>query len=182
MKRGGDSSFRVGEAGSYYASVQNLSGAFVNTDTIVVKQKFILQKPLVSRNNEILYSTALNGNQWYLNGHKLPGENNQELNIASPGRYTVITSSNTCSSDPSDPYDYGVTIFPNPASNQIKVRIPSYAKEMKYRIIRSNGTEVKNGLLNRETVIGLPAFVSGLYFFEAVNGKGYKSIEKFWVK
>jgi len=79
-------------------------------------------------------SSALHGNQWYLNGQALPGDTLQSLIVLVDGYYhVVVTNSYGCQvvSDSvygihigivGSTYETTHTIFPNPATRQVTIR------------------------------------------------------------
>src|SRR5262249_18709953 len=46
-------------------------------------------------------SSSATGNQWYLNGNPIPGATNQNFVATAAGNYTVVVTTNGCSSAPS---------------------------------------------------------------------------------
>ncbi len=64
-----------------------------------------------------LSSSAVTGNQWYLNGNPIGGETNQTYIATATGNYTVTTTSGPCTSVPSAPV--AVTVNPLPATPSI---------------------------------------------------------------
>ena len=49
----------------------------------------------------VLSSSAASGNQWFLNNGIINGETNQSITVSASGTYTVVVTSNGCSSSPS---------------------------------------------------------------------------------
>ena len=59
-----------------------------------------------------LTSSSASGNQWYLNGNPIGGATNQTYNATAAGNYTVVVTTNSCSSAPSAPTTVTVKITP----------------------------------------------------------------------
>lgn len=96
-------------------------------------------KPTITRMANLLVSSANTGNQWYSFGKKLDGQTDKTLELKEPGLYqVVVTDVNGCKSDSSLEFDYNVysvrekidnkyiTIYPNPVSNFINIRLNDY--------------------------------------------------------
>ncbi len=64
-------------------------------DTIFVGPSF--NSPIVTQGGNDLFSSSLNGNQWYRNGIMLIGENNNFLTADEDGDYYTIVTNNGCS-------------------------------------------------------------------------------------
>jgi hypothetical protein len=92
------------------------------------------QKPVIDRIGNILSSSSQTGNQWYLNGSKIPGSTNRFLNLQQVGFYQVqVMDYNGCLSDLSDVLNvtelavndevihYNLNVSPNPANDYINV-------------------------------------------------------------
>ncbi|MEO8582504.1 MAG: T9SS type A sorting domain-containing protein [Flavitalea sp.] len=178
-----DSVFSAGQEGVFYPEVTNMSGAVIYSDSIHVKQKLIFHTPIITIKGLVLHSSATSANQWYYNGLKIQGEYGAELKITKPGRYTVRNVIGKCKSDFAEPFDYGITLFPNPASTQITIRVPSdLVQILQYKIISSNGVGLKQGKFIGEKTFNIQGYASGMYFIQLSGDLGFRSAQKFWVR
>lgn len=175
--------FTVDKKGHYFARIINLSGAEINTDTIYVEQLFHFKKPVISRHSHVLTSSFATGNQWYLNNKLLVNEKGQNIDAEIPGSYVVIVSSGTCVSERSEPYEIGVSIFPNPATTQLNVRIPKGLGKINYDISNMSGIMIGRGqFYNNETIslpTGLPA---GMYYLKLTGQHDFRLVQKFRIR
>jgi len=92
--------------------------------------------PVITENAELLESSASDGNQWYYNGHMIPGATAQTYTPAVSGPYycTVTDELTGCESDPSNTIYFliagapetgqvaQVSVFPNPFRDQLNIR------------------------------------------------------------
>jgi hypothetical protein len=111
-------------------------GCETKSDEMVLTKLDTPKAPTITREgNTTLISSALAGNQWYLNGTILQGEIGQKINASVNGLYSVkYTDSNGCVSEISlSQYglitamqltDNKVAISPNPFDQSIKVTFP----------------------------------------------------------
>lgn len=133
-----------------------------------------------------LVSSAVNNNQWYVDGALIEGATNQLIMPLVSGEYTVVVSNGNCSSV-SEPYDViitsiqseqagGLKLFPNPATEYVYVSgLPADAFltifNLSGRIISSfNGTNA----------IPVSDFKSGMYIL-VVETNLTKEVFKFSV-
>ncbi len=89
--------------------------------------------PLISVNDDVLTSSSVSGNQWYLNGNVLPASVNQTDTINQNGIYTVcVTSMNGCRACSApftfnamaiseSPLNASISVYPNPAGDYIMI-------------------------------------------------------------
>ncbi|WP_395767236.1 FG-GAP repeat domain-containing protein [Aquirufa sp.] len=111
-------------------------GCETKSDEMVLTKLDTPKAPTITREgNTTLISSALAGNQWYLNGTILKGEIGQKINASVNGLYSVkYTDSNGCISEISlSQYglitamqltDNKVALSPNPFDQSIKVTFP----------------------------------------------------------
>jgi hypothetical protein len=107
--------------------------------------------PVISREGSDLVSSNSVGNQWYLDGAKLVGENNVKIKANSTGVYTVQSSNtNGCVSDFSkgeyglitaNTLETGLNSYPNPFLNNITITFPlEYGKSADVKIVDNKGS------------------------------------------
>jgi hypothetical protein len=175
--------YRTGEPGNYYALVYNLSGAIVHSGSVDITQNKIFTKPVLTMRDNRLYSSYSSGNNWYYNGNLIEGSTGISILPANPGRYTLRVTSLPCISDFSDPYDFGITVFPNPATNQINVRMSRELHTIFYSLNTTEGLNIAKGRFEGETAIRFNTSVKrGLYFLHLTNGRSLNITRKILVR
>jgi uncharacterized protein YjdB len=151
----------------------------ISTLPITVNEK--PATPLITNiGNNILQSSAVNGNQWFNQDGIINGATNQNYTASANGSYFVIVSTN-CNSDTSNIIqvtntgvtannaESGFSIYPNPATNQITLSG-----------IETGGTlrlyDLTGKLLlervNRENTLDLRGIAAGSYVLEVRNESG----------
>jgi hypothetical protein len=97
----------VRQPGTYNAIVYNSGCSYWTGDLVLTHSG--LTKPVVSASgattfcegsNVLLTSSAVNGNQWYLNGNLINGATGNTYSTSIAGTYTVVVQENGCTSDP----------------------------------------------------------------------------------
>ena len=153
--------------------------------------------PVISQNGNLLTSTAVSGNQWYLNGNILVGETNQTLIAATPGSYTVTVTINGCSST-SVPFTFTSTddmilsgsaigIYPNPGKGQFTLHVITrntgllqlQISEMTGKVILNSSQKVKE--FNSEIKLDLGQIAPGIYLVE-IELKGNRTMKKLMIQ
>jgi uncharacterized repeat protein (TIGR03803 family) len=123
-------------AGRETITASQIGNDFYNP-AISVSQSFCIRpaKPTITFKNEnvsfTLESSSLTGNQWYLEGIAIEGENNATLNSTKIGNYTVQVSADDCKSDFSEITSVTITgtdnehelqLYPNPVTNFLFIK------------------------------------------------------------
>lgn len=85
------------QSGNLYITAENECGTS-NTDSVWISVYGIPPTPVVSVINQILYSSAPIGNQWYVDNNMLPGDTNNYLSPTVTGDYHAIVTLSSCSS------------------------------------------------------------------------------------
>ncbi len=73
----------------------------VNSSSITMIVTALPSTPTITPNGYVLTSSSSTGNQWYLNGLIINGATNQTYTATANGNYTVVVTTNGCSSNPS---------------------------------------------------------------------------------
>ncbi|MBM2814165.1 MAG: Beta-lactamase protein [Ignavibacteria bacterium] len=91
------------------------------------------ETPYISQNNNVLYSNAASGNQWYNQNGLIKGATNQSYTATSNGNYFVIVTLSGCSSDTSNNINVvingineterniSVNVYPNPVRDFLEI-------------------------------------------------------------
>ena len=109
--------------------------------------------PVITQHGDTLTSSAINGNQWYLNGVIIPGATNQQHIAVYKGNYTVVVTLSDCSSGVSNSIlvlpvsvndfevSQSVEVYPNPNHGQFNIEITSAEMvELNIEIFNTAGT------------------------------------------
>ncbi|MFY7669266.1 MAG: metallophosphoesterase [Crocinitomicaceae bacterium] len=162
------------------------SHQLVVTDSLtgqVVTQSFtILQGNdlSITAQSDTLYAQGTANNyQWYLNSAPISGANSAFFIPQVAGNYSVATFYGTCLSESvyfnpelsvSGNSTFGVTLYPNPAGEEINIDINQVFIGKSYQLFSSAGEVVKKGKLDSKTNrISLAKLPSGTYTIR-VNG------------
>lgn len=117
---------------SYTVTATSSSGCSGST-TKSVTVKTTPSTPTITQNGSVLTSSSATGNQWYLNGNPISGATAQNYTVTQNGNYTVVVTTNGCSSAGSAPLNYVSTditqadntyflnIYPNPNDGNFNV-------------------------------------------------------------
>ena len=126
--------------------------------------------PTITLFNGALVSSAIAGNQWYLNGNVIEGATNQILQFTEFGNYTVIVTSNGCSST-SEVFEVEVSVeellrsamvFPNPATDVINIR--GLMPGAQFNLFDSRGQLVRTIFLTADTIsVDITDLATGMY-------------------
>jgi hypothetical protein len=93
--------------------------------------------PVITQQGDTLTSNANAGNQWYLNGVIIPGATGKQHVAVYSGNYTVVVTTNVCSSAPSNSLlvlpvaikvnrtDRVFDIYPNPSAGEFNIKVES---------------------------------------------------------
>jgi hypothetical protein len=167
------------EEGQYNAVVKNLSGGVIGTKNIEIKRHNIFSRPVITHSGDNLYSTYGEGNIWYFNGQRITGVTTGSLNLTKTGRYTVRVTNSKCTSDFSEPFDYGVTVLPNPSSSKVTVRLDRNLQTIFWSLRTTQGAQVMKGEFIGETLITYNNTVNpGMYFLILRNRNGFSNVQK----
>ncbi|MBP8067530.1 MAG: T9SS type A sorting domain-containing protein, partial [Pedobacter sp.] len=152
-------------------------GACSSTQTINVNVGTVAT-PTITQTGLVLTSSASSGNQWYLNGAMIAGENAQTYTVTQNGFYSVwVTSPIGCQSSSSSVQVSitgfenlivvnSISISPNPAKDILFINSSSIdAKKGNYTIYSVKGQLVKSGdiILNNKESISLSDLAAGIY-------------------
>jgi hypothetical protein len=143
------------------------------------------EKPTITKDDNKLISSALSGNQWYLNNQIMQNEINQILYPSESGLYQVQTTINGCSSEKSENYDYvinsvddfelfkNVNIYPNPIDNVLKIDLlNSGLGNIRISVIDVLGAEIFKTEINefsKQFSIKFDSYPAGIYFITINN-------------
>jgi minor extracellular serine protease Vpr len=179
----------VSTAGTYKVKVTNSSGFNSPwSDGRVVTVNPNPPVPTITKNADTLISSAITGNQWYKNGTIISGATGQKYTLTSSGNYkVVVTSTHGCSSESAvmntSPTSIsnienqtGISIYPNPASQQLNIKFDNSFKNLSYTIYDNSGKIVLSDKLNNINkgdikTINLGNLPNGIYNVKLYNNE-----------
>lgn len=176
------STFTVDSTESVYLSVVNSSGCKAFSDTIQTNWIPLPQKPILTilGNDTLLYSTDLSL-QWYLNATILSGETDTSLIVQTNGEYFLtVTDTFSCVnySDTVSILTIGledsfvnsseVYIYPNPASQIIKITLPKNEMFFGLNLLDISGKriDINEKYNSNSSIILLNDLPDGIYFLQ----------------
>ena len=158
--------------GTYDISVfaSNICGIGDTISTTVTVEN-PLERPQITLANDSLISSNLNIlSQWYFNGIPIENAITAAILPINQGIYTV-ESSNICGTTSlSNEFAFGLEggffAYPNPANEQVTLRIPDYLTWYTIDIINQNGSYVHSTINNtgfNEVPIDISGLAAGIY-------------------
>jgi len=170
----------VNTSGNYVALILDSAGCSSNSPTVGVTVNPIPPTPTITVNNGILFSSALNGNQWYLEGNIIAGAVQRPYTPTVTGNYSVqVTSPEGCKSDMSIPYyitvgideisnELNISIYPNPNAGILNIAVSfDNITDVNVEITDALGQLVLNTNLNgniNSKRIDISHLTDGMYF------------------
>ena len=152
--------------------------------------------PIITKNENTLTSSVSTGNQWYLDNASILGATNQTYIYTQNGKYWVsVTNEFGCTavSEEMDIDDVGIAethcnasllrVYPNPTSNQLKIKNEELREKAEYTIYSIVGQVVMVGKNlsvcpeNNEIVLDVSHLASGMYFLK-IDGKTVKFVKQ----
>lgn len=166
-----------------------VTNSIANSNGINMTVNPIPPTPTITQSGSVLTSSASSGNQWYLNGALLPGEINQTYTFTVNGTYTVIETTNGCSSSGSAPVviiNVGISgiadaemlsVYPNPNDGNFMLTFYSLEK-LTYTIKIENAIgqlvydeEIKDFTGTYSKQLSIAEFGNGVYTLSLINSK-----------
>ena len=144
------------------------------------------QKPVVTKNDNILESSATIGNQWYKNNQLIPEATGQQYFSTGDGVYYVVVSLDGCNSEPSDIYMVtgnemvhmaGFDIYPNPVSQELFIVADDSRFVVKYIITDLSGKTILDGSFLGKTMINATGIIPGVYLLKIEKEEESKTLK-----
>ncbi len=179
-------SILVNQSGTYSVVITDALGC-TDSALSVVTVNPNPPTPTITVNSGNFVSSAITGNQWYLNGVLIAGATGQTYTFTQNGVYTVVvTNGNGCSVSSASfnmtsiglaevQTNGQVSIYPNPFSALTNIQFNDVQKNTVIKITDVTGREIKN--LEQEiqnvntTVIDMTGYAKGVYFVNIINDK-----------
>ena len=177
----------LGAGIAHIKAIQNGNDLYAPAEPIEIS--FCVNPPtpsIVASNaitNTVLTSSNSSGNQWYRNNEAIDGAIGTVLSTDESGTYTVITTSEGCSSLESDSYElfitgigidpvFSVEVFPNPATEVIHVQLNGYdARNVTIKLLDTFGRVVATKQAqDRKVTLDAANYTTGLYILKVISG------------
>src|SRR5688572_23226062 len=178
--------------GSYTASA-TLNGCNSPTSAAkVVTTQTTPAAPSISKAGLVLTSSSTANNQWYKDGVLIPGATNRTYPVTSNGSYTVIVTTNGCSSLPSAPMNItnlgvnddlnkiAVSVFPNPSNGLFSLSLPK-GKSYQLEVSDLSGKTVLKQTSASNANLNLKNQAKGIYLLK-VTTEGSTAVRKLIVE
>ncbi len=172
---------------SYFVTVVNANGCESSVRKEVVVGVTSYPEPKIDFTSASeLKSNFSTGNQWYLNNESMVGETASNLIVKESGDYDLKVTYQGCEERAGavnittivtgleDPMQE-VSIFPNPASEIVRVRVVGATQQVSCTFIDQNGRSLVEMPLTQvgemfEGQLNVKPFSSGLYFLKITSG------------
>lgn len=143
-------------SGNYTAKVTVNGCESAASNAIVVTVNAIPATPTITQSGNDLVSSAVSGNQWYINNVIIAGATGKNYTPTTSGNYTVQVTLNNCTSTFSNVFNFIVTnipnidvfgnqvkIFPNPVNDKLVITRSNTLTGLNIRLFDINGKELK---------------------------------------
>lgn len=141
-------------------------------------------KPIISFIDNILISSATEGNQWYNEAGLIDGATDQEFVAKENGTYYVTVTLEECVSEPSDELIFSITnstngslggfikVYPNPTFDFLTIEQTGELDTIYFEIQNALGQLVYKGKFKEKTVVETSNLDSGIYLLKfEIGGK-----------
>jgi CotH kinase protein/Lamin Tail Domain/Secretion system C-terminal sorting domain len=118
--------------------------------------------------NDVAFARNPNGTGKFKAQSPTFGTDNEKAAISTGGTGTGGTTTTVLSNEEVLPL-YAIKIMPNPASQEIKIRLEGVNKPTKIQIINTFGIEVYQSDYQEDMIVSLANFQSGIYFVRCEN-------------
>ena len=138
--------------------------------------------------NHVITANATNATYQWLNcdnGYAIiPGETSKSYTATEPGNYSVQITQGSCTvtSECIQIFPVGITpaqsasvsVYPNPAKNQLIIEIKGNKKNLKFEILNSSGQVVYSDNLVEKTYVQTSDYATGIYVLKINTGHEFE--------
>ncbi|WP_353720192.1 T9SS type A sorting domain-containing protein [Dyadobacter sp. 676] len=172
-KVGSGATFVATLAGRYYAKGNKCGISEKSLKEVVIEVNPFPAKPVIGVKDAVLMSNYTNGNQWFKDGNKLPGDTLATLAIGS-GSYKVMVTRKGCSSESEtitvtgqEPLPDAIAVYPNPSEGMFLVKVPP-GSVWQHELFNQSGQLIASYSQSEPIISFVPA---GLYMLRSKRGK-----------
>lgn len=186
--------FSTSESGTYSVMRLGIDGCEA-ASSIILNATPVPAQPIITQTGTVLKSSALTGNQWYLDGMSIGSANNQLYAPLRPGNYTVSVSENGCESKMSAVYslistgvndvelDKQFVLWPNPVKGKLRIFNTGTNGQFNYLLMNISGRQtLSSGKFGTSLEIDMARFNAGMYVLKILNTKNGNQIHKLIMK
>lgn len=154
---------------------------------------FALPNAVINRLSDSAFVTeSFASYKWLFNNSIIIGATSRNIRLTTSGNYRVIVSNSNGCIDTSDAINYNaiglnqviqeetaISIYPNPAENQINIIVGDNFKEAELTIIQINGQLVHQSYIrSTESMIDISELATGFYWVNVTNRDGVRKVIK----
>lgn len=144
----------VNKPGKYFATAYAANGCYLISNTVEVSEGIIPNKPIITKNGNLLTADSGWSYKWYYNGKLIQNVDTNVIEMIGDGDYYVEVYSETKCSNVSDTYNFitnvkniaedkiSIDLIPNPNFGKFNLDIRGVVGKSIIKIIDLNGREV----------------------------------------
>ncbi len=173
-------------AGGY--ETKTIKGISVSTGATTVQHVSLKptsgSKPVITRINTTLYSSAVSGNQWFLDGVLIVGATANKYDVLKSGMYTVKSSLCGAISDPfnviisgigEEPQEKNMIVYPNPGNGVFTITCEGKKSDQLqiqvYDVLGKLVLAKEAHLINSILLVDLSIMEAGIYYLKAFSAE-----------
>jgi len=185
------SSINVSNTGAYTVRVVDSTGCVSEASTPVSINVYpIPWQPFIQANGNLLFSSTWFGNQWFLNGERIPGATDRQYLATTSGFYSVQVTSGGCVSPMSNLFNYfvvsvpevsendAIRLFPNPAQNEVFIHSiwfdDTVCDLIIYNLAGAKMQALKCSFVSGIAQFEIKALPAGVYWVQIIGRGGEK--------
>lgn len=147
------------------------------------------ERPVITRQDTVLLSSAAQGNQWFFNNVAIPGATNPSLSPSARGGYSVMVTANGCPGPMSEVFAYTpasvssmVSLYPIPARDVLTI-VNTAAHPVTVQVCDMYGKTLRTltGLTGSYS-LSISSYGSGMYVLYIVDPVTGRNEQKTFVK
>jgi hypothetical protein len=131
----------VKTAGTYSIKILNKGCLSRESEKVTTTVKPSPSRPIITLKDNVLFSSAFSGNQWYLNDSLIPGATGAEYRPLANGKYSVQATESGCSSMLSESFAFVTTSIPASPTGRVLVVSPNPVQGGFLTIQNANNTD-----------------------------------------
>ena len=142
--------------------------------------------PVITQKDNILYSDAIEGNQWFDENGLIINATAKAYTVTSSGNYYVIVTHSGCKSDASEKITVNITgvkqgkevsiinVYPNPVINELNIEMNENNTPVNFEIFNSSGEIIFRDIMVEKYTVQTRFMIPGFYIIKFDNGKTLK--------